>query len=126
MSALEWWRTDPDIAGSLLDESIALVRAGANSVIYPIMLAIKGLLCAGTDDVIGACALFHEAVLVSSDKGDLPNVVTALDYSIQVLVAFGEAETAATISGAVAGDLSVLRSNPVYEIPHREGAFAEA
>src|SRR5207302_1784229 len=96
------------------------------SVVYPMMLAIHALLRARVDDVVGACASLHEAIVVASDKGDLPALLSALDYGLQALVTFGEAETAATISGALTGGLNAFYMNPTYEIPHRDRAMEEA
>ena len=124
--ALERWRGDPQGAGELLDEAIALVHAGANSVIYPVMLAIRALLCGRVDDVVGACRALHEGIALGSDKGDLPALASALDYGIQALISFGEAETAVTIRGALTDWLSALSTNPRYEIAHRDEALHQA
>ena len=126
VSALEGWRTDSPHAEPMLDESIALVRAGANSVMYPVMLSIKALVRANAGDVDGTCAAFHEAIRVGNDKGDLPVLASALDYSVQALATLGESETAATICGALDDRLRTLATNPAYEIPHREQALESA
>jgi predicted ATPase/class 3 adenylate cyclase len=126
VNALEQWRVDSPHAEPLIDKSVALVRAGASAVMYPIMLSIKGLMRANADDTAGTCAAFHEALLVSSEKGDLPVVASALEYSIQALAAVGEPETAATISGGLADWLRALATYPAYEVPHREQALQQA
>jgi hypothetical protein len=126
VNALEQWRVDSPHAEPLIDKSVALVRAGASAVMYPVMLSIKGLMRANADDTRGTCTAFHEALLVSSEKGDLPVVASALEYSIQALVAVGEPATAATISGGLADWLRALATYPAYEGPHREQALEKA
>jgi hypothetical protein len=126
VSGLARWRDEPDTAAPLLDESIALVRAGAQSNVYPMMLAVRALVDARSGDAPAAYAGLREAVVCAHDKGDIPAVVTSLDYSVQVLAQFGENEAAATIGGAVAGRLAGLGSLPRYEVPHREQALRHA
>ena len=119
-------RTEPDAAAPLLDESIALVRAGANSVIYPIMLAVRALVDARNGDDNAAYAALNEAIICAHDNGDLPGLVTALDYGIQVWARFGAHDVAATIGGVVSGPYGAFGSLPSYEIPHREQALQQA
>ena len=64
------WQTDPDAAAPLLDDGIALVRTGANSIIYPMMLAVRSLVYARSGDSVGA-----HAALARSDR--LPRTTKA-------------------------------------------------
>ena len=65
----------------------------------------------------GACEALHEAITVGNDKGDLPVLASALDYSVQALATLGEPETTATICGALDDWLRSLATNPAYESP---------
>ena len=114
------WQTDPDAAAPLLDDGIALVHAGTNSIVYPMMLAIRSLVYARSGDSFGAHAALHEAIVCAHDKGDLPALMTALDYGVQVWARFGEPQVAATVGGAVAGPYAAFDSLPTYEVPRRE------
>ena len=109
----------------MLDEGIALVRAGANSIVYPMMLAVRALVYTRSGDSAGAHAALHEAIACAHDKGDLPALVTALDYGVQVWARFGEPEVAATVGGSVAGPYGAFGSLPTYEVPHRDQALRE-
>ncbi len=126
MSVLAGWREEPDTAATSIDESIALVRAGANSIMYPMMLAVRALIDARSGDIRAACAGLHEAITCAHDKGDIPALVSSLDYAIQVLAQFGESEVAATIGGAVTETLGTIGGLPTYEVPHREEALRQA
>jgi predicted ATPase/class 3 adenylate cyclase len=125
VSGLSRWRAEPEVAAPLLDESIALVRAGANSIVYPMMLAIRALVDTQGGDAPGAYAALHEAITCAHDKGDIPALVGSLDYGIQVWAQFGDSEVAATIGGAIAGPLGAI-GGLVYEVPYREGALQQA
>jgi hypothetical protein len=100
------------------------VRAGANDVIFGIMLAISAILKAQTGSGPEACASLREAIAHSNDKGDRPVVATGLDYGIQVLATLREFETAAVVAGAVRGEsLARIDTLPAYEVQYREQAL---
>jgi len=122
---LSTWRSDPDRAAPLLDESIALMRAGTNALVFPLILAVRALVATREGDDEGARAALREAVVSAHDRGDVPALVTTLEYGIQVWV-FGDAELAATVAGATSGALSAFSSLPYYEAAHRDEALAIA
>jgi hypothetical protein len=66
----------------------------------------------------------HEAIVCAHDKGDLPALMTALDYGVQVWARFGEPQVAATV-GAVAGPYAAFDSLPTYEVPRRSRTLRE-
>ena len=120
------WQTDPDAAASLLDDGIALVRAGANSIVYPMMLAVRSVVYARSGDSVGAHAALHEAIAWrATRRATCPRSMTALDYGVQVWARFGEPQVAATVGGFVAGPYGAFGSLPTYEIPRRDQALRE-
>jgi predicted ATPase/class 3 adenylate cyclase len=123
VNALVRWRTDLVAAAPMLDESIAFARAGANSLILPLMLAIRALISAGDGDPSSAYAAFRDALVCTYDKGDFPALVTVLDYGIQTWEACGDHELAATFGGPITGELGPVSSLPVYEVPFRGAAL---
>jgi predicted ATPase/class 3 adenylate cyclase len=115
------WRSQPDVAAALADESIALVRAGAGGVVFGYTLAIKAQLLARDANRAGALAALREAVSYSHDKGDLPMLVLSLDRGIQVLAMLGEHEPAARFAGiAVTGPLAAVSNLPAAEHADRD------
>jgi predicted ATPase/class 3 adenylate cyclase len=123
-SGLSTWRSDPDHARPVLDEGIALVHAGTNTVVLPMMLAVRALVATRDGDAAEARASLREAITSAHDKGDVPALVTVLEYGIQVWSRFGEEELAATVGGATTGPLAAFSSLPRYEVPHRDEALA--
>jgi hypothetical protein len=126
VKALSSWRFEPDEAAPLLDQGIALVRAGTNTVVYPMMLSVRALVYARDGDVASANAAAREAMLSAQDKGDVPALVTSLEYAIQVWTGSGDYERAATVGGATTGALGAFSGLPRYEVPHRDDALADA
>ena len=124
--ALTLWRDDPAAAAPMLDESIALIGAGANTVVLPMILSVRALISVGDRDQSGACRAFRDALVCAYDKGDLPALVTVLDYEIQAWAALGEYELAAIFGGPITGPLGESGTLPAFEIPHRDAALAHA
>jgi hypothetical protein len=90
------------------------------------MLAIRALINAGDGDPSSAYAAFRDALVCTHDKGDLPGLVTVLDYGIQTWESCGDHELAATFGGPIIGELGPVSSLPVYEVPFREAALERA
>ena len=80
----------------------------------------------GTDDDNAAYAALDEAIICAHDKGDIPGLITAFDYGIQVWASFGAHRVAATVGGVVGGPYGAFGSLPIYEVPNREHALQEA
>jgi hypothetical protein len=125
-SGLATWRSDPDRARPELDEAIALVRAGTSTVVFPLMLAVRALVATQHGDAESARADVLEAIAAARDKGDVPALVTVLEYGIEVWIRFGEPELAATVGGATTGPLRAFSSLPLDDVSHRDEALAEA
>ncbi len=118
---LSVWREQPDLAATLIDESVSLVRAGASGIVLGYTLAIQAQLRARAGDRAGALGALREAVAYSHDKADQPMLVVAIDRGIQVLATLSESEPAAVFAGiALLGPLSVVSNLPAAEHPDRE------
>ena len=89
------------------------------------LLAVRALVATREGDADGARAALREAIVTANDKGDLPALLTVLEYGIQVWARFGEPERAATVGGAATGPLGAFSSLPRYEVPHRDAALAQ-
>jgi hypothetical protein len=126
VSALTGWRSNPVAAAPMLDESIGLINAGLNTVVLPMILAVRALISAGEGDVSRSYSAFRDGIVCAYDKGDLPALVAVLDYMIQGWEALGEPELAATFGGPITGELGPIGSLPAYEVPNREAALDRA
>jgi predicted ATPase/class 3 adenylate cyclase len=116
VSELAIWRTDPERAAAIMDESIALVRRGASAVVFGLQLAIRAVTYAEAGDHARARAYLRESIGFSTDRGDAPTVATALDYGIQVVAALGQLDDAAVLAGAI----STPQVSPIDSLPARE------
>jgi len=111
--ALGWasMHTDANRALANFDEAVSLVRAGATDMLLAHSLARSATLRAerGDPEAVDSMA---EAVTFAHDIASRITMMATLDYSIDVLTAFGRGEAAAIIDGALAsGRIVVL--NPV-------------
>src|SRR5262249_16294940 len=116
----------PLAAAPMLDESIALIDAGANTVVLPMILGVRALISGDEGDLPHACRALRDGMMCAYDKGDLPALVAVLDYMIQVWEAFGEHELAGMFGGPITGALAPIRGVPAYEVPYREAALERA
>jgi predicted ATPase/class 3 adenylate cyclase len=122
---LSVWRAQPDLAESLVDESISLVRAGASGVVYGYTLAIQAQLRARAGDRVGALDSVREAIAYGFDKADLPMLALVFDRGFQALADLGENELASVIAGiALLGPLAAMSNLPAAELPDREQTLA--
>ena len=119
------WVDDPRRAEPLLDEAIELVRTqGGAGVMFPIMLVIRAQLRLGDSDPAAAIAALRESVDFLQDRGDLPQLVTVLDYGIQTLANLGNAEAAGVLAGfSLDGPLAPLGNMPPSLHPRRTDAL---
>jgi predicted ATPase/class 3 adenylate cyclase len=119
------WRTDPERAAAIMDESIALVRRGASGVVFGLLLAIRAVAYAEAGDHARARAHLRESIAFSVDRGDSPTVATAVDYGIQVMSALGQSDDAVVLAGAISTpQLSPIDSLPARERTRRDGVLA--
>jgi non-specific serine/threonine protein kinase len=123
--AVGLWGSDPERSARLIDESIAMVRAGAFPVVFGYALAMYAQLRGRAGDRIGALDAVREAIATSHDKGHLPMLSIAFDRGSQTLVDLGEYALAAWCAGiALGGPLRVVANLPVGHLGERESALA--
>jgi hypothetical protein len=96
------WRSEPQAALLLIEDSLALTRAGAQDTVLGIVLTLAGAIRARNGDLPGALAALQEATLQHHADGARPMLGQTLRVAAVVLARAGEAGPAAVLSGAVA------------------------
>jgi predicted ATPase/class 3 adenylate cyclase len=94
------WPVDPQTALTLIEDSLALTRAGANDPVRGIALTWAGLIRARSGDLPGALAAVQEAMARQHADGNRLGLGVTLRITAVVLARLGEAEPAAVLSGA--------------------------
>jgi predicted ATPase/class 3 adenylate cyclase len=94
------WPGDPQTALSLIEDSLALTRAGAFDPILEIALTWTGFMRARTGDLLGALAALQEAMAQERADGNRLLLGMTLQCAAVALARLGEAEPAAVLSGA--------------------------
>jgi predicted ATPase/class 3 adenylate cyclase len=96
------WRSEPQAALLLIEDSLALTRAGANDTVLDTALTLAGGIRARNGDLPGALAALQEAMLRQHADGIRVLLGLTLRLAAEVLARLGEAGPAAVLSGAVA------------------------
>ena len=99
-AAVAIWPGDPQAALILIEDSLALTRAGACDPFLGIALMWAGVIRARTGDLPGALAALQEAMAQQHADGDRLLLGMTLRLAAVVLARLGEAEPAAVLSGA--------------------------
>jgi predicted ATPase len=94
------WPSDPQAALMLIEDSLALTRAGASDPVLDTALMLAGLIRARTGDLPGALAALQEAMAQQHADGDRLLLGITLQIAAVVLAGLGEAEPAAVLAGA--------------------------
>ncbi|HYB15712.1 MAG TPA: hypothetical protein VEF71_09605, partial [Streptosporangiaceae bacterium] len=94
------WPGDPQAALALIDDSLALARAGATDQIHDGALTLAGIIRAGNGDLPGALAALQEAVAQQHADGNRLFLGMTLNIAGMVLARLGEAGPAAVLAGA--------------------------
>ena len=94
------WPGDPQAALRLIEDSLALTRAGAFDPVLGIALTWAGFIRARTGDLPGALAALQEAMAQAQADGNRVLLNMTLQCAAVVLARLGEAEPAAVLSGA--------------------------
>ncbi len=94
------WAGDPQAALMLIEDSLALTRAGAYDPVRDIALTWAGVIRARTGDLPGALAALQEAMARQHASGSRLLLGMTLQVVAVVLARLGEAEPAAVLSGA--------------------------
>jgi hypothetical protein len=109
------WRSEPQAALLLIEDSLALTRAGAYDTMLGNGLTLAAVIRARNGDLPGALAALQEATVQHHADGTRVLVGDALRIAAGILARLGEACSAAVLSGAFAahfpGSLSTWYEN---------------
>jgi predicted ATPase len=94
------WRSDPQAALPLVEDSVALTRAGAADTVHGSGLTLAAAIRARTGDLPGALAALQEMTLWYHADGARLLLGLALRTAAGMLARLGEAGPAAVLSGA--------------------------
>ncbi len=114
------WPDDPQTALTLIEDSLALTRAGAFDPVRDSALIMAGIVRARTGDLPGALAALQEAMARQHADGYRLFLGMTLEVAAVVLARIGEAEPAAVLSGAFSAhfppDISSVHKDERLEI----------
>jgi predicted ATPase/DNA-binding XRE family transcriptional regulator len=100
------WLDEPDFALTLIEDSLALTRAGALDSILGYALSLAAAIRIRNGDLSGALSVLHEAT-VQQHRDDRLGLGITLQRGATALAQLGEAEQAAILSGAVSANFTV-------------------
>jgi predicted ATPase/class 3 adenylate cyclase len=100
MAAAAIWPGEPQIALALIEESLALARAGAFDALLGFALTVAGIIRTRNGDLPGALAALQEAIAEQHSDGNRLALGASLRLAAVLLARLGEAEPAAVLSGA--------------------------
>ena len=106
---------DPQAALRLIEDSLALTRAGANDPVLGIALEWAGIIRAQTGDLPGALAALQEAITKHHADGNRLPLGGTLQITAVVLARLGEAEPAAVLAGALSAHFP-----PIISLVHQD------
>jgi predicted ATPase/class 3 adenylate cyclase len=94
------WIGELQTALTLVEEGLALARAGASDSVFGFALSLAGAIRARNGDVPGALAVLQEATVRLAGDGNRLGLGMTLERAAAVLVRLGETEPAAVLAGA--------------------------
>ena len=100
VAAAAIWPADPQTALTLIEDSLALTRAGASDVTLGMALTWTGVIRAQNGDLPGALAALQEVIAQRHAEGNRLLLGMTLQIAAAVLARLGEAEPAAVLAGA--------------------------
>jgi predicted ATPase/DNA-binding XRE family transcriptional regulator len=95
------WLSEPQAAQALIEDSLALTRAGAFDPILGVSLSLAATIQARNGNLPGALAMLDEATVQQRGDGNRLGLGITLQRAAAVLARLGEAEPAAVLTGAV-------------------------
>jgi len=113
------WRSEPQAALALIEDSLALNRTGASDPGLGRALTWAGVIRARNGDLPGALAALQEAMAQQHADGTRLMLGMTLRIAVLMLARLGEAGPAAVLSGAVSAQF------PSSILPVREGGRME-
>jgi hypothetical protein len=115
VAAAAIWPGDPQAALRLIEDSLALTRAGANDPVLGIALEWAGIIRTQTGDLPGALAALQEAITKHHADGNRLPLGGTLQITAVVLARLGEAEPAAVLAGALSAHFP-----PIISLVHQD------
>ena len=94
------WPGEPQTALRLIEDSLAMTRAGASDMTLGMALTWAGIIRAQTGDLPGALAALQEAMAQRHAEGNRLLFGMTLQIAAVVLARLGQAEPAAALAGA--------------------------
>jgi len=94
------WASEPQAALLLIEDSLALTRAGAYDIFLGNALTLAGVIRARNGDLPGALAALQEATLQEHSNGTRLYLGETLRVAAGMLARLGQAEPAVVLSGA--------------------------
>jgi hypothetical protein len=125
-AAVAIWRSEPQAALLLIEDSLALARAGALDMVLGGALPTAALVRARNGDLPGALAAVQEAAGQLHADGTRLAVGSALRTGAVVLAQLGEAGPAAVLSGALAAHFPGPSFEKWFEDERRGGEQEQA
>jgi ATP/maltotriose-dependent transcriptional regulator MalT len=95
------WPGEPQTALTLIEDSLALARAGALDSLLGFALSVAAAIRIRNGDLSGALAILQEATVQQHGDGNLLGLGITLHRAAAVFARLGEAEPAAVLAGAV-------------------------
>jgi hypothetical protein len=96
------WRSEPQAALLLIEDTLALTRAGAFDTLHGIALTLAAVIRVRNGDVPGAVAALQEATVWHHADGSRMLLGQTFRAAVVVLARLGEAGPAAVLAGALA------------------------
>ena len=124
------WPGDPQTALMLIEDCLALTRAGASDPILGTAPMLAGVIRARNGDLPGALAALQEAMAQQHADGNRLLLGGTLQLAAVVLALLGEAEPAAVLSGAFSAhfppDVSVVNEDQKMGIGEAQSLARQA
>ncbi len=105
------WIEEPQTALTLIEDSLALARAGALDSILGFALSLAAAIRIRNGDLPGALTALHEATVQQRGDGNRLGLGITLQRAAAVLARLGEAEPAVVLTGAVSAHFAVTAAN---------------
>jgi hypothetical protein len=111
VAAAATWLDEPRTALALIEDSLALSRAGAMDSVFGFALSLAVAVRARNGDLPGALTVLHEATVQQHNDGNRLGLGGTLQRAAAVLARLGEAEPAAVLAGAVSAHFPLSFAN---------------
>jgi hypothetical protein len=120
------WLDEPHKALTLIEDSLALTRAGALDSIFGFALSLAAAIRIRNGDYSGALPVLHEVTAQEYSDGNRLGLGITLQRAAAALAQLGEAEPAAILTGAVAAHFAATTANDRLEIDQAQAAARRA